>query len=117
MKKVLPNKSDIPFNQLLDEAFILKQVFQNKNNIPFNQLPDEAFIRLKQLIQQGLVLWSAETHWRKCRKGGFPEPIKISAGITAWRVGSIRNWLADPTSYLSARDKETKKIGRRKVAA
>ncbi len=61
----------------------------------FSSLPDDAFIRLKQIIRLQLVPFSATTLWRKCRANEFPRPIKISAGITAWRVGDIRKYLSD----------------------
>ena len=70
--------------------------------VPFSQLPDEAFIRQKTLLQQGLIPWSAASLWRKCRSKKFPQPVKISPGITAWRVRDIREWLADPAGYGSA---------------
>ncbi len=60
----------------------------------FSSLPDEAFIRLKHLIRLQLVPYSATTLWRKCRQREFPRPVKVSAGITAWRVGDIRKHLA-----------------------
>jgi len=60
----------------------------------FTDLPDEALIRVKQLLQMQLVPYSATTLWRKCRANEFPRPIKISAGITAWRVGDIRKYLS-----------------------
>ena len=87
------------------------------NHLEFSTLPDDALIRLSALIAMGLVPFSASTLWRKCQCGQFPKPLKISDGVTAWRVRELREWLADPTSYLSAKDKETKQIGRRKVAA
>ena len=60
---------------------------------PFDDLPDLAMIQLRQLINYGVIPFSAATIWRKCRSGEFPTPIKISAGITAWRVGDIREYL------------------------
>ena len=60
---------------------------------PFDDLPDLAMIQLRQLLNYGVIPFSAATIWRKCRSGEFPAPIKISAGITAWRVGDIREYL------------------------
>ncbi len=56
----------------------------------FQDLPDEAFIRLRQLLALHVVPYSASTLWRRCRNNDFPRPIKLSTGITAWRVGDIR---------------------------
>ena len=70
-----------------------------QGTLPFSQLPDEAFVRQKTLLQLGLIPWSAASLWRKCRSNQFPQPIKISPGVTAWRVGQIREWAADPAGY------------------
>jgi len=35
----------------------------------------------------------ATTIWRKCWQGEYPQPIKVSSGITAWRVSEIRKYL------------------------
>ena len=66
----------------------------------FDDLPDMALIQLRPLMNFKVVPYSATTIWRKCRAGEFPSPIKVSAGITAWRVGDIREYLvsiAKPT--------------------
>lgn len=59
----------------------------------FDALPDVAMIQLRQLLSFKVVPFSATTIWRKCRSGEFPSPIKVSTGITAWRVGDIRAYL------------------------
>jgi predicted DNA-binding transcriptional regulator AlpA len=65
----------------------------------FDGLSDNALIRLDNLHSLRLVPFSSSTVWRKVRKGDFPAPIKISAGVTAWRVGDIREWLEDPAAF------------------
>lgn len=59
----------------------------------FDDLPDIAFIQIRPLIDYGILPYSATTIWRKCRDGSFPKPVKVSTGITAWRVGEIRRYL------------------------
>jgi prophage regulatory protein len=59
----------------------------------FAALPDEALIRLRQLLALQLVPYSASTLWRRCRSNDFPRPIKVSPGVTAWRVGDVRAYL------------------------
>ena len=59
----------------------------------FDDLPDLALIQIRPLINYGVLPYSATTIWRKCKQGEFPQPVKLSAGITAWRVGDIRNYL------------------------
>jgi len=61
----------------------------------FDSLPDVALIQLRPLLNFKVVPYSATTIWRKCRYGEFPAPIKVSKGITAWRVGDIRKYLSD----------------------
>jgi len=59
----------------------------------FNDLPDMAMIQVRTLVNFKVLPYSATTIWRKCRNGEFPSPIKMSSGITAWRVGDIRKYL------------------------
>ena len=65
-----------------------------KPNIGFDDLPDVALIQIRPLINYKVLPYSATTIWRKSRNGEFPSPIKISSGITAWRVGEIREYLS-----------------------
>lgn len=69
------------------------EVNQPKSTTSFDALPDEALIRLRQMLALRLVPYSASTLWRKCRTNEFPRPIKVSEGITAWRVGDVRRFL------------------------
>ena len=66
---------------------------QDKPSVAFNDLPDMAMIQVQTLIDYEILPYSATTYWRKSRSGEFPAPIKISSGITAWRVGEIRKYL------------------------
>ena len=73
----------------------------------FENLPDSAFIREKQIIgaahkshgevlagRPPLVPVSRSTWRRMVKTGQAPAPIKLHTGITAWRVGDLREWLA-----------------------
>jgi prophage regulatory protein len=74
---------------------------QTKQHTSFEHLPGSALVRANQLV--GTVLpFSAATLWRKVREGQFPQPIKVSDAITAWRVRDIRAWLINP-AYFNAR--------------
>jgi len=57
------------------------------------------FIRQRQLIESKSVPFSPSTLWRKVKAGEFPQPVKISSHITAWRVSDIRAWATDPAAY------------------
>ena len=61
------------------------------NSIRFDALPDAAFVRAKALAP--LLSISVATLWRWVKSGGFPKPIKPSAGVTAWQVGAVRAWM------------------------
>lgn len=59
---------------------------------PADGLPAVGFIRAKQLIP-GVVPMSKATLWRMVRDGRFPKPVKLSGGVTAWRVEQVRDWI------------------------
>ncbi len=61
----------------------------------FDDLPDVALIQIRPLVNYKVVPYSATTIWRLCRSGKFPRPIKVTPGITAWKVGDIRAYLDD----------------------
>ena len=70
----------------------------------FDAMADSALIRLSKLIgnrkspqDTALVPFSAATLWRKVKAGTFPQPLKLSARVTAWRVGDVRAWLQQQT--------------------
>jgi predicted DNA-binding transcriptional regulator AlpA len=71
-----------------------KKIVEKIEPIEFDLLPDSAFLRKKQLLALQLAPYSSSTLWRKCQTNDFPHPIKISKGISAWRVGDIRKHLA-----------------------
>lgn len=58
-------------------------------------LPETGFIRQKQLA--AIIPFSRTTLWRKVRDGKFPAPIRLSAGITAWKVELVRQWIVEHT--------------------
>lgn len=64
----------------------------SKQALPAGVLPDTGYVRQAQLIPSVLP-FSAATLWRKVNDGSFPQPVKLSARITAWRVEDIRNWM------------------------
>lgn len=69
-------------------------------------MPDtelETYLRLSDLIGKKknqaepskadrIVPFSRPTLWRKVKEGTFPAPVKLSAGITAWRLRDIQEW-------------------------
>lgn len=68
----------------------------------FDQLPDGAWVRESQLVRSpnqsnctAPLPFSSATLWRQVAAGTFPAPKKLSARVTAWQVGSVREWIAN----------------------
>lgn len=63
-------------------------------------LPESGFLRLPQIIgdrKSGIppiVPVSATTWWKGVREGRFPQGVKVSPNVTAWRVADIRELIA-----------------------
>nr|WP_269106840.1 AlpA family phage regulatory protein [Massilia sp. TS11] len=67
-------------------------------------MPSIGFIREIDLVRtparagkperRGAVGVSHATLWRMVKAKKFPQPVKLSAGVTAWRVEDVRAWLA-----------------------
>jgi len=67
--------------------------------IRLEDMPAEAMLRPKELIINRIVPFTANTLWRKVKQGTFPSPVKVSSAITAFRVGEVREWAANPSEY------------------
>lgn len=52
-------------------------------------LPASGFLRLKQFVPL-LIPIGRSTWWAGVRAGRFPQPVKLSARVTVWRVEDIR---------------------------
>lgn len=66
----------------------------------FDDLPDSGFIRASHLVRDPNhpqritpLQISLATLWRYCAAGTFPQPVRFSTGVTAWRVGDVRRWM------------------------
>lgn len=61
-------------------------------------LPDEAFVRLPSIIgtrdEPGPLPVSRSDFWARVADGRFPKPYKLSARVSAWKVGEARAALA-----------------------
>ena len=71
----------------------------------FDSLPSSGYVREADLVQSpkrpahpAPLPFSAPTLWRKVKAGNFPAPVKLSKRVTAWNVGVVRAWLADPVA-------------------
>lgn len=56
-------------------------------------LPETGFLRQRQVL--AFVPISKSTLWRRVQARSFPQPVKLSAGITAWRAEDLRSWIAE----------------------
>lgn len=54
-------------------------------------LPATGFLRQPQVLS--VVPISKSTLWRRIQERQFPEPVKLSKRITAWRTEDVRRWI------------------------
>lgn len=57
------------------------------------RLPETGFLRQSQVL--ALVPVSKSTLWRRVQARTFPQPVKLSARVTAWRAEDLRQWIHD----------------------
>lgn len=55
------------------------------------ELPQEGFIRAGTLAK--VLGVAVVTVWRWSAKGTFPQPVKLSMRVTAWRAEEVRAWM------------------------
>ena len=65
-----------------------------KTNQTTNQanLPAVGFVRQSTILP--MLGFSASTLWRRVKKCSFPQPIKLSERVTAWRAEDVHAWMA-----------------------
>jgi len=54
-------------------------------------LPVVGFVRQAALLP--LLGFSGTTLWRRVKNGTFPQPVKLSERVTAWRAEEVRAWM------------------------
>lgn len=59
--------------------------------------PVMGFVRQADLVP-GMVPFSPATLWRKVKSGEFPQPVKLSARVTAWRLEDVHAWMQSRTA-------------------
>ncbi|HEY8566379.1 MAG TPA: AlpA family phage regulatory protein [Beijerinckiaceae bacterium] len=61
-------------------------------------LPSTGFLRLTSIIApHGPIPVGKSTWWAGVREGRYPQPVKLSARVTAWRVDDIQALIAQIT--------------------
>ena len=66
----------------------------------FDELPDSGYVRQAQIIPDVIPVSSA-SWWRGVKSGRYPKPVKFSERVTAWRVGDIRQLLANQAAEVA----------------
>lgn len=61
------------------------------------RLPETGFVRQADLVP-GIVPFSPATLWRRVKAGEFPQPVKLSARVTAWRCEDVHVWMQSRTA-------------------
>ena len=69
-----------------------------------NYLPEIGYLRLRQIIGDlkadppvpPLIPVSRSTWWAGVASGRFPQPLKLSPGVTVWRAEDIRALIEQP---------------------
>lgn len=51
-------------------------------------IPQTGFLRLSQVLE--LIPVGKSTWWAKVSSGEYPQPVKLSSRITAWRAEDIK---------------------------
>lgn len=65
-------------------------------------LPPEAILRLPEVM--ALVGLSRSSIYDLISRNRFPAQQKLTACAAGWRVGAVRQWLADPTGWSAPND-------------
>lgn len=74
-----------------------KNMIDIKSKAAHENHEPSGYKRIKSVIP--IYGMSAATIWRKVKDGTFPKPIKLSAGVTAWRNSDLEKWEQDPLNY------------------
>lgn len=74
----------------------------NKSSRDLTNLPPEAILRLPEVI--AMVQLSRASIYAQAAQRSFPQPIKLTAHASGWRLGDIRAWLANPTGWTPSND-------------
>jgi hypothetical protein len=76
-------------------------IISNDAHVLQATLPTTGYVRQAELVGnckqaiRGVIPFSSTTLWRKVADGSFPAPVKLSGGVTAWRVEDVHAWMAE----------------------
>lgn len=49
--------------------------------------------------RRGLIGVGKTTLWRWVKEGVFPQPIRLSDGVTVWRLSDVQKWLEEKAHH------------------
>ncbi len=78
-----------PKPRLQEEVSPLEKLEQLQTAMPL-----AGYIRQAGLVP-GIIPIAPATLWRWVANGTFPEPVKLSPRVTAWRIEDIKKWLLE----------------------
>lgn len=66
----------------------------------FDDRPAGSLIRAADLVRDpqnpnrpSVLDISLSTLWRYVAAGTFPQPVRLSVGVVAWKIGEVRAWI------------------------
>jgi predicted DNA-binding transcriptional regulator AlpA len=86
----LPETGFLRESQILPQREITAEQAERNRALPNSTRPKRA-----RPATAGLIPVSHATWWRGIREGRYPQPVKIGARVTAWRVEDIRALIAN----------------------
>ena len=93
--------NEMPNDAYIRENFILGLASKSPLDIPRKKYRKKQNIQKEEQknkrppinIRPPLIPISRSTWRRWVKAGTAPQPVKLSAGVVAWRVGDLRDWL------------------------
>ena len=71
-------------------------------------LPEKGFVRLPTILQ--MIPVSKSTWWAKVKTGEYPQPVKLTDKITAWKAEDIHILIQTLGNDADASATETMKL-------
>ena len=107
------NEVSNAFDELPNDAYIREKYILGAANKSVADIPKKKHCR-KRIIKKEAdenkppprsnmppVIPVSRSTWRRWVKAGIaPQPVKLSVGVVAWRVGDLREWLAAQASNI-----------------
>ena len=97
---------EMPNDAYIRENFILGLASKSALDIPRKKYRKEQNIQKAEqknkpppINTRAPLIPISRSTWRRWVKAGTaPQPVKLSAGVVAWRVGDLREWLRQKSS-------------------